>query len=82
MVRRFTITRTYPVGDVEFLEDALNVTLTDENGKVILSGDWYHDSIDEKIDGFFVALNYLGVKYECEVVRLNEQDEEDYDDGL
>lgn len=73
-MRKFTIIKTYPADDVEFVEDALNVELTDENHNVILSGDWYHDSIDDKIDGFFVALDYLGVEYEREVVRVNELD--------
>lgn len=73
-MRKFTIIKTYPADDVEFVEDALNVELTDENRNVILSGDWYHDSIDDKVDGFFVALDYLGVEYEREVVRVNELD--------
>lgn len=31
--------------------------------EIIMSGDWYHDKISEKIEGFFKALDYFNVQY-------------------
>lgn len=31
--------------------------------EVILRGDYYHDRIDERIDGFLYGLRYVGIKY-------------------
>jgi hypothetical protein len=51
-----------------------NTTLTEEmalvevsaNNKVILNGDYYHDKIQERIEGFLYALSYYGIEYNIE----------------
>lgn len=75
-MRKFTVTRIYGKNDLKFSYDALSVDLTDDTGEVILTGDWYHDKIDDKIDGFFVAVDYLGIKYERVDEDVNDPDVE------
>lgn len=43
----------------------------------IMSGDWYHDKIDERIEGFFEGLNFAKVKYEVEYQEIWERDEQE-----
>lgn len=74
LVRKFTIKRTYAKDDVKFMRDEYEVELTDESGKVVMCGDWYHDQIDDRIRGFFEALDYLGIAYETETVKVNHPD--------
>jgi hypothetical protein len=71
-MRNFIIERIYGEDDPEFIYDAVEVRLYDSEGEIVMSGDWYHDRIDEKIDGFFVALDYLGIPYETKTVKKNE----------
>lgn len=40
------------------------VVLVDEKDKPIMVGDDYHDAIKRKIEGFFDALNYIGIEHE------------------
>lgn len=44
-------------------EEARLYDITDEPG-LAMEGDYYHDKIDEKIEGFFLGLDYSGIKYE------------------
>lgn len=44
-------------------EEARLYDVTDELG-LTMEGDYYHDKIDEKIQGFFLGLDYSGIKYE------------------
>lgn len=56
-----------------------------DNGKyeVIMSGDWYHDKILEKIEGFFKALDYFNVLYnKTDYVVLTPEDDLYWDLGF
>lgn len=66
-MRKFKIIR-----DLEWGEDGEYVTLYDENNSKVMSGDWYHNKIDSLIDGFFNALDYLGIAYEVVTERIND----------
>ena len=72
-MRRFIIERIYGEDDLEFVFDAIEVRLYDSEGNIVIAGDWYHDKIDEKIDGFFEAFDYLGIPYETKTVKKNEK---------
>jgi hypothetical protein len=60
------------VRDLEWGEDGEVVTLRDITGKEIMQGDWYHDKIDSKIEGFFECLDFIGTDYEKETVIIND----------
>ena len=60
-MKKFKIIR-----DLEWGEDGEYVTLYDENNSKVMGGDWYH------IDGFFTALDYLGIAYEVVTERIND----------
>jgi len=68
---RIEIIRTYPEEDLEFAQDAVEVELI-VDGKVILNGDYYHDKIDEKIEGFLFALDSTDQKYSINEINQNE----------
>ena len=48
------------------------------DGKLVLvvSGDYYHDKIDEFIDGFFRGLHHCDVKYDVWTTHVSNYDEE------
>jgi hypothetical protein len=46
------------------------VNNNDNTGNYILAGDYYHDKIDELIDGFFIGLEYTGVEANLDVVEV------------
>lgn len=48
---------------IDFVDGDIEKALLDGEGRSVISGDYYHDKINEKIDGFFVGLDYAGVKY-------------------
>lgn len=66
-MRSFIVERVYDEWDVNFVGDEIAVRLYDSEGNIIMAGDWYHDKIDERIEGFFEALNYLGVPHEVQM---------------
>lgn len=66
---KFKIIRDYSEG-----EDGAVTTLLNEENIEVMSGDYYHDKIDDKIDGFFSALDYLGIEYETVTERINEEE--------
>lgn len=72
MVRSFIVRRIYAEDDPKFLSDELEVQLC-EGDRVIMSGDWYHNKINDKMQGFFACLDYLGIPYETREVRVNEE---------
>lgn len=80
-IRKFKVVEDYSQG-----EDARYVTLYDSEGNDITEGDWYHDKIDEVIDGFFLAFDYLGETVDVEWIKINEDcdnldnEEEDEDE--
>lgn len=53
-----------------------NSTFTEEqalsvDGAVVLQGDYYHDKITDKINGFIACLNYLEKPYTLSGTYLN-----------
>ncbi|MBP1309187.1 hypothetical protein JOD82_002207 [Paenibacillus sp. 1182] len=52
-----------------FIFNAYEVSLIDEEGKTILSGDDYHDKIDAKIEGFLECLHYQQIDYELRIIK-------------
>jgi hypothetical protein len=48
-----------------FEEEKALIEVSDDNA-VIFKGDYYHDKIDKRIDGFFDGLSYCEVKYELQ----------------
>lgn len=44
---------------------------------LVMSGDYHHDKIDDKIEGFFNALDYLDVSYDISEIKLEENEEEE-----
>jgi hypothetical protein len=65
---KLVITKTFPEGDTDFIEDPENVTLTVDD-KVAIEGDWYHDRIEDKIEGFIAALDFLTFAYTTETIE-------------
>ncbi|MEK5036254.1 hypothetical protein MKY96_32915 [Paenibacillus sp. FSL R7-0302] len=60
----------------EYGEDGVYTRLVNANTtQVIMEGDWYHDKIDERIDGFFTCLNHLCIPHDIERVVLNKDNE-------
>ena len=45
-----------------FWEYDFECALVDDEGNILLSGDYYHDKIDSKIDGFVLGLEYMSEK--------------------
>lgn len=65
----FKIIRDYKWG-----YDGCVVTLSD-GANDIISGCYFSDSIiEEKINAFFQCLDYLGVAYSVEYIRINEDE--------
>ena len=78
---KLEIVRTYASDDIEFKGDAYEVSLmvrTSGKAQILLRGDWYHDHIEDKIEGFLAALSFMKVSYEVVETSLND---EEYDDG-
>lgn len=45
-----------------------------EFGTVLVKGDYYHDKIDEKIEGFIAGIEYMDDKVELEVIGVGTND--------
>lgn len=56
----------------DFVDGDIEKALVDEYDKTVISGDYYHDKIDEKIEGFLLGLDYAGFKYSVEEVEKEE----------
>lgn len=41
-----------------------------ESDNVIMSGDWYHDKIDEQFRGFIKCLLYFNIEYHLDRITL------------
>lgn len=65
----FTIVRQYSIDDPDFDGDAVNVRLIDDKGAVLISGDWYHDQVDDQIRGFMKAVAFFGKRVKVETRR-------------
>jgi hypothetical protein len=72
-IKEFTIERVYDIEDEHCDGDLMDMRLMDCNGKIIMSGDYYHNKIEERVEGFFSALNYLEIKYTIKEVNRNEE---------
>jgi hypothetical protein len=68
-IRQFVIQKVYDIENTHHLRE---MRLIDESGQYVMGGDYYHHKIEEHIEGFFQALDYLGIKYHVECVKLNE----------
>ncbi|EOO11294.1 hypothetical protein [Bacillus cereus] len=73
-MRHFTIIKKFPHYDIEKDGEPTSTTLYDEDDVMILTGDDYHDKIDEMIEGFFHALDYIcGTgTYKVKTMNINE----------
>lgn len=71
----YTITRQYMEDDPKFMGDEVNVTLTDHTGKDLYLGDYYHDKIDQKIEGYLLAVEHMmGEKPKTKIIRETTED--------
>ena len=64
----------YEEEDTDFVSDSTLEMLYIDN-KYIMSGDWYHDRINTKIEGFLECLKFIGIPFEIEKRQVND----DYD---
>jgi hypothetical protein len=60
-MRKFIIER-----NAHFEEEKRLVEVVGDTKNEIMIGDYYHDKISNQIDGFFIALDYLGIEYEVD----------------
>ena len=63
-------------GELDEEEKVLVKLINDTDFEIILHGDYYHDKIYEKIEGFLEGLSYCGVKYtmkESEVIYESDE---------
>ncbi len=67
------ITRTYPYNDKEFRDDAEFVILYID-GKEVLVGDWYHNNIEHRIEGFLAAMDHFKIPYVKKESNVNSDD--------
>jgi hypothetical protein len=58
--------RTYYAEEVQALYDS--------EGYEILSGDWYHDKIQQKIDGFLLGLEFAKIEFEVDEIERYEDE--------
>jgi hypothetical protein len=71
MSLHFKIIRDYELG-----EDGVYTKLYDDNGNVVLEGDWYHNQIGRQIEGFFECLKYMSVNYSYTSENINVEGDE------
>lgn len=45
-------------------EDETQILVDAETGEIILTGDYYHDHIEDQIAGFFQCMDYFGYPYQ------------------
>ena len=61
------------------IEDEIVKALINEDTKeLILNGDYYHDKITEKIQGFLQGLDYIKFEYEWLETKVINEDNEMY----
>lgn len=53
--------------------------VVDEKLIAVMEGDYYHDKIDETIDGFFEGLKYAKVKFKHKTIDIELEDGYLYD---
>ena len=68
---KIEIIRTYEYEDTDFSGDALQVEMF-VDGKSVLCGDYYHNHIEDRIEGFFEALDFLNISFEIVTKDVNE----------
>lgn len=62
------MTKIHFLKSEELIDDEVYVMLKDTKGKTVLTGDYYHDKIEEKIDGFVEGIAYMG--YEVDIINI------------
>ena len=60
--------------DFSFARDPLSELLIIDD-VIVLCGDWYHDHISDKIEGFLKALKFMKVEYVITEEKVNEDEE-------
>jgi hypothetical protein len=70
-----TIVRTYEE-EIEIGDPYVDL-IDNENGDVILSGDYYHDRIEQLIEGFICGVLYLGKEIKINHVDTTRKEEND-----
>ena len=68
IIERFLVDKD----DEDTMVTQLMYAMEHEGSSIILEGDYYHDRIDDKITGFFEALDFIGVKYSIEHILWDE----------
>ena len=69
-IKNFTIQKVYDIDDSNFYGGMIKMRLVDESG-IVMEGDYYHNKIKDRIEGFFEALDYFHVEYEVKTVQVN-----------
>lgn len=54
------------------------ITALYQDDKLIMAGDYYHDKIDDRIEGFFEGLRFAGIEYMRGDVYVSGEDFDDY----
>ena len=73
-ITQFKIQKAYEIDDTNFSCDLMEARLFNNiTGELIMSGDYYHNKIEERIEGFFEALKYLGIDYKVITENINEE---------
>ena len=53
------------------------ITALYHDDQLIMEGDYYHDKIDDRIEGFFEGLHFAGVEYTRDDVYVGGEDFDD-----
>jgi hypothetical protein len=64
------IIELYNQSDEDFSSDVLETTLF-VDGQEVMKGDYYHDKIDDRIEGFKRALTFLNIEFTEDVEKQN-----------
>ena len=71
-MRKFTIERVYDIDDVNFMGEVQEIRLKEDDVEIISGVASASECLYHRIDGFFKAINHLGIKYEMVIDKLNE----------
>ena len=72
---KIEIIRTYEYEDTDFSGDALQVEMF-VDGNSVLCGDYYHNHIEDRMEGFMVALEFLNIPFVVLSKNINKEDYE------
>lgn len=69
---KFFVKRIYAAEDLQFSGDAYEVELKDSTGRIVMVGDYYHNHIEDRINGFLDAVQYFGYEVQVDTTNVNE----------